>query len=67
VPFKFKIKKSLKIPKGKSESVYRRRIDNTMAKRKKYQRTNNDLQNIHEIDYGGMVFLITPLVFSRRV
>jgi hypothetical protein len=25
-------KKSLKIPKGKSESVYRRRTDNTMAK-----------------------------------
>jgi hypothetical protein len=28
------IKKSLKIPKGQSESVYRRRTDNTMAKRK---------------------------------
>jgi hypothetical protein len=27
-------KKSLKIPKGQSESVYRRRTDNTMAKRK---------------------------------
>ena len=27
-------KKSLKIPKEKSESVYRRRTDNTMAKRK---------------------------------
>ena len=25
---------SLKIPKGQSESVYRRRTDNTMAKRK---------------------------------
>jgi len=25
------IKKSFKIPKGKSESVYRRRTDNTMA------------------------------------
>jgi hypothetical protein len=41
------LKKSLKIPKGQSESVYRRRTDNTMAKRKKYKRTNNDLQNIH--------------------
>ena len=40
------IKKSLKIPKGKSESVYRR-TDNTMAKKNKYKRTNNDLQNIH--------------------
>jgi len=38
------IKKSLKIPKGQSESVNRRRTDNTMAKRKK---TSNDLQNIH--------------------
>ena len=28
------MKKSLKIPKGQSESVYRRRIGNTMAKRK---------------------------------
>jgi hypothetical protein len=28
------IKKSLKIPKGQSETVYRRRTDNTMAKRK---------------------------------
>jgi len=27
-------KKSLKIPKGQSESVYRKRTDNTMAKRK---------------------------------
>ena len=36
--------KSLKIPNGQSESVYRRRTDNTTAKRK---RTNNDLQNIH--------------------
>ena len=39
-------KKSLKIPKGQSESIYR--TDNTMAKRKKkYKRTNNDQQNIH--------------------
>jgi len=27
-------KKSLKTPKGSSESVYRKRTDNTMAKRK---------------------------------
>ena len=40
-------KKRLKIPKGQSETVYRRRTDNTMAKRKKYKRTNNDQQNIH--------------------
>jgi hypothetical protein len=40
-------KKSLKIPKGQSESVYRRRTNNTMAKRKKDKRTNNDQQNIH--------------------
>ena len=35
-------KKSLKIPKGQSESVYRRRTDNT-GQKKKYKRTNNDL------------------------
>ena len=40
-------KKSLKTSKGLSESVYRRRTGNTMVKRKKYKRTNNDLQNIH--------------------
>jgi len=33
----------LKIPKEQSESVYRRRTDNTMVKRK---RTNHGLQNI---------------------
>ena len=41
----YELKKSLKIPKGQSESVYRR-TDNTMNKKKKYKRTNNDLQNI---------------------
>jgi len=38
------IEEFVKIPKVWSESVYRRRTDNTMAKRK---RTDNDLQNIH--------------------
>jgi hypothetical protein len=33
VPGFFFRKKSLKIPKGQSESVYRRRTDNTMANR----------------------------------
>ena len=32
------IKKSLKIPKGQSESVYRRRRGNTMTRRKKVQK-----------------------------
>ena len=40
-------KKSLKIPKGQSESLYRRRTVKTMTQRKQYKRTNNDLQNIH--------------------
>jgi hypothetical protein len=39
-------KKSLKIPKGYSESVYQRIINNKMAKGKG---TNNDLQNINSI------------------
>ena len=42
----FTIKKSLKIPKRKSESVYRRRTDTT-GKRKSYKRSNSDLQNIY--------------------
>ena len=33
-PFFNSIKMTLKIPKEQSESVYRRRTDNTMAKRK---------------------------------
>jgi len=39
-------KNSLKIPKGQSEAVNQRMTDNTMAKKKKDKRTNNDLQNI---------------------
>ena len=38
-------KKYLKIPKEQPESVTLRRTDNTMAKRKKGKRTNNNLQN----------------------
>ena len=34
-------KKSLKIPKGQSESVHRRRTDNTMAKKDKQRSTKN--------------------------
>jgi hypothetical protein len=46
---KCKCKKSLKIPKGKSKSVNRRRTDNTIAKiKKKNIRINYDLQNITE-------------------
>jgi len=37
--------KSLKIPKGLSEAVNRRRRDNAKAKRKRGKRTNDDLQN----------------------
>jgi hypothetical protein len=36
----------LKITKVKSEAVFRRRIDNIIAKGKKDNMTNNDLQNI---------------------
>ena len=38
------IKKDLKIPKGQSESVYRRRTD---GQKKINKRTNIDLQNTH--------------------
>jgi hypothetical protein len=40
-------KKSLKISKGKSETVYRRRTDNTMAKRKSTKGQKNDRRNIY--------------------
>ena len=40
-------KKRLKIPKGQSESVYRRRTDNPMAKRKS---TKGQEHNIDPID-----------------
>ena len=43
------MKKTYKIPKGQSESVYRRRTDNTMAKRKstkgKQRSTNQTYKN----------------------
>jgi hypothetical protein len=39
-------KRSLKIPKGQSECVYQRSTDNTMVKKKKYKRTNNDLNKL---------------------
>ena len=38
-------KKSLKVPKGLSEAVNRRKTDNTMAKKKGTKKTNNDQQN----------------------
>jgi hypothetical protein len=41
-----KSKKSLKIPKGQSES-YIEEEQTTQWGRKRYKRTNNDLQNIH--------------------
>jgi len=36
----------LKIPNGKSEAISRRRIYNSIAKRKTKKRTNNDLPSI---------------------
>jgi len=45
-----KVKKSLKIPKLQSESVYRRRTDNTMAKRK----STKGQTTINGIDMGLM-------------
>jgi hypothetical protein len=48
-----KSKKSLKIPKGQSESVYRRRTDNTMGG-KKYKRTNNHYLTLNTI-YNSLI------------
>ena len=33
--------------RGNQNPYIEERTDNTMGKRKKYERTNNDLQNIH--------------------
>jgi hypothetical protein len=40
-------KKSLKIPKGLSESVNRRRIDNTMVKRKRIKGQTTIYKTLH--------------------
>jgi hypothetical protein len=61
--------KSLKIPKRKSEYV-NRRTENTMAKRKKDKRTNNDLQNIHiklKIEPAPSNGVITAYLFVIRI
>ena len=52
-------KKCLKIPKGQSEAVNRRRTDNAMSKRKKDKRTNNDLQNIRQKNQRSSCFCST--------
>ena len=39
-------KKSLKIPKGQSACVYRKKDRHHNGQKKKYKRTNNDLQHI---------------------
>jgi hypothetical protein len=41
-------KKSLKIPKGYSESVNRRRTDNTMAKRKRTKDKQRSTKQTHK-------------------
>ena len=43
--------KSLKIPKGQSESANWRRADITMSKMRKGKRTNNDLQKTHRTQF----------------
>ena len=57
VQCKYASKMSLKIPKGKSESVNRRRTDNTMAKRRrtdstmaKRRRTDNTMAKRRRTD-----------------
>ena len=57
----FQDKKSLKIPKGQSETVYLRRTDNTMAKRKKVQ---ND-KHIHK-DSKEVFVLQRRVTFQAR-
>jgi hypothetical protein len=43
----FLSKKSLKIPKGGNQNPYIKKNRKHNGQKKKYKRTNNDLQNIH--------------------
>ena len=63
----YRCQKSLKIPKRSSEFVYQRRTDNTMATRKKYKRTNNDLQNINRLNSTNPLKTGVELRCSGRV
>jgi hypothetical protein len=56
-------KKGLKISKGHSESVYRRRTYNTMIKRKKPRRQTFDLQNIHTFVFHRSLSCCSSLMF----
>jgi hypothetical protein len=47
--------KRLKIPKGQSESIYRRRTDNTMAKGKS---TKGQTTGVNSSDPEGKQFLL---------
>ena len=40
-------KKNLKMPKGGNQNPYIDEEQTTQCQKKKYKRTNNDLQNIH--------------------
>jgi hypothetical protein len=61
-------KKSLKIPKGKSEAMNQRRTDKTMVKMKNDKRTNNDLERTTEKtkDYLtlSVYFMVADLALS---
>ena len=51
--FGYDVKKSLKIPKGQSESVYRRKTDNTMVKRKSTKGQTIDKTTRTPLKTGG--------------
>jgi hypothetical protein len=61
-------KKSLKIPKGKSEAMNQRRTDKTVVKMKNDKRTNNDLERTTEKtkDYLtlSVYFMVADLALS---
>jgi hypothetical protein len=57
--------KSLKIPKGKSESINLRRTDNTMAKRKSTKGQTIYQMSLHPI-VNKIHFLDNPCMFSSQ-
>jgi hypothetical protein len=58
----------LKIPKGQSEYVYRRRTDNTYNdQKKKYKRTGDCFDNMDGIDDNHCVHFLSIILTLTRV
>ena len=59
-------KRSLKIPKGQSESIYRRRTDNTMAKRYQSGNQNPSIEEEQTTQWPKDTKAVIRIVYWRR-